>query len=67
MPDDHRLDPRGVKPSTTDGDVLITEAGVTAWGPAPAAIDAVIVSVTSGVPHLVFDADSSPVTTEVPS
>lgn len=36
--------------------------------PAPpvTGIGDVIVSVTGGVPHLVFDADSTPVTTEVP-
>jgi hypothetical protein len=61
------LDPRAVKPSDTDGDIFQTIDGVAAWGPGSDALNSVIVTVTNGVPMLMFDADSSPVTTEVPS
>lgn len=33
---DGRLNPRGVKPSSTNGDVLTTTGGVAAWGVPPA-------------------------------
>jgi len=36
-------------------------------GPPRTRLDDVIVTVTNGVPMLMFDADSTPVTTEVPS
>lgn len=52
-----------------DGDVLTYDADADEYGPAPvgSGVDSVVVSVTNGVPSFVFDADSSPVTTEVPS
>lgn len=62
-----RYAPRAIKPSDTDGDILQTIDGVAAWGPGSDALNSVIVTVTNGVPMLMFDADSTPVTTEVPS
>lgn len=42
---DHRLDPRGVKPSDTEGDVMTTTGGVAGWGAPPASG---VESVTAG-------------------
>lgn len=54
---DPRIDPSGVKPSTTNGDVLQTLAGVAQWGPA-ASGESFVVTVVNGVPGLVFDNDA---------
>jgi hypothetical protein len=62
---DHRLDPRGIKPSTTEGDVLQTVGGVAVWAafalpvaPTP------LITVINGAPGFVFDADGQQVYTE---
>lgn len=40
---DHRLDPRAMQPSDTEGDTFQTIDGVAAWGPAPASgVEAVV-------------------------
>lgn len=59
---DHRIDPLGVKPSDTEGDTLQTIGGVSAWGPASPGLESVVVSVTNGVPYVMFDSDGTPVT-----
>lgn len=53
----------------TDGDVPVfdADAGRLVMGPAGLGLGSVIVTVVNGVPMLMFDDDSSPVTTEVPS
>jgi hypothetical protein len=61
------LDPGNLQPSDTDGDILKTIDGMAAWGPGINSLNSVIVTIVNGVPMLMFDADSSPVTTEVPS
>lgn len=62
MSGDERLNPKGIKPSTTNGDVMTTTAGVAGWAPAPIGVEDVVISVTNGVPYLMFDADGTPVT-----
>jgi hypothetical protein len=54
---DHRLDPSGVKPSTSNGDVLTTASGVAAWAAPVPPIP--LVTVVDGIPGLVFDNDGS--------
>lgn len=46
----------------------VADGKATGWSQVTSsALDAVIVTVVNGVPMLMFDADSTPVTTEVPS
>lgn len=63
---DKRLDPRGIKPSTTDGDVLTTAGGIAAWGPPvlPAAPSPMVSIDENGFPGLIFDEDGNIVCTE---
>lgn len=61
MPD-RRLDPRGIRPSTTNGDRLVTAGGIVVWESATSALNLLVVSVTNGVPFTVYDADGTPVT-----
>lgn len=51
-----------------DGDIPVYDATTDRLVMQPAGLDAasIIVTVVGGVPMLVFDADSTPVTTEVP-
>jgi len=58
MSGDGRLAPRGIKPSSTNGDVLTTASGQATWAPpvVPATPDP-IVTVVDGIPGLVFDND----------
>lgn len=51
---DHRIDPRGVKPSDTNLDILTTIGGVAQWAP-PAAPPSLLVIVVNGEPGFVFD------------
>jgi hypothetical protein len=57
-----RASPRELRPSTTEGDTLQTIDGVAAWGTAPSGLDDIVVSVTNGVPYVMFDADGTVVT-----
>lgn len=53
---DPRDDPRGLIPSSTEGDILKTTGGVAAWGPLVLPTpDLPLVAVVNGVPGLVFD------------
>ncbi len=53
--------------SLPDGDYYFTiVGGVGTWGAAPTSVDDVVVSATNGSPAFMFDADGTPVTTEVP-
>ena len=61
---DHRLNPRGIKPSTTDGDSLQTIGGVAAWGPAAASG---VESVSAGTGITVDNTDpANPIVAAIP-